>query len=74
MYNFGKEDLLRGIGVKESYYFHNQIEFLKNSYHNNNTYYYMSHKFWKSIYHLGYDNGGGDLTNEFNIYNTDEIH
>lgn len=74
LYTTNKENLLRGIGIYESFYAFNQINLLKKSIHYGmTTLYYTSHFFWNSIYHLSYDMNGG-LATEFKKYNNVSIH
>ena len=65
-YGVSKEDLLRGnFNLIELLTNFNQFEYLKNSIHKNSlVYFYMSHMFWRNVYHLGYDNAYGDLPDQ----------
>ena len=59
-YCVGKEELLRGNGIYESYKFCNQIDFIRNNIHiNKRTLLLASPIMWKRVYHISYALQGG---------------
>jgi hypothetical protein len=68
LYLHNKTALLRGTGVEETV--NESLEFLKGSVHiDKNYFYYLTKKFWLSIYYINYDNGHGKDMIQFGKYN-----
>jgi hypothetical protein len=66
VYPCGKEQLLRGI-YKPS---REEISYLRSSIHcDHSTYYYLTMKFWESVYYLNYNNGQGIDITQYGKYN-----
>jgi hypothetical protein len=60
VYETGKEDLIRGIGVYESLLANNQCDFLMKSIQRGQyTNIYSTIKYWRNVYHISYNIGGG---------------